>query len=159
MKHGTPLSVAFENGQYREYLILVEELIKNTLCKILLSCEYAFVFFSFFLQTWFSQRRKFYIWYQIKKWMICLRFSHDSNFIFLTNVLCSTSLYRYQIYLTLKWPPRSLRYGRHIMLDTLWFFFLCLEVRFLRPLSSFCCSSRSPSKNQLVEKAFFLSLI
>lgn len=115
MKHGTPLSVAFENGQYREYLILVEELIKNTLCKILLSCEYAFFFFSFFLQTWFSQRRKFYIWYQIKKWMICLRFSHDSNFIFLTNVLCSTSLYRYQIYLTLKWPPRSLRYGRHII--------------------------------------------
>lgn len=48
MKHGTPLSVAFENGQYREYLILVEELIKNTLCKILLSCEYAFFFFSFF---------------------------------------------------------------------------------------------------------------
>lgn len=34
-------------------------------------------------------------------------------------------------------------------------FFLCLEVRFSRPLNSFCCSSRSPSKNQLVEKAFF----
>lgn len=48
MKPGTPLSVAFENGQYREYLILVEELIKNTLCKILLSCEYAFFSFLFF---------------------------------------------------------------------------------------------------------------
>lgn len=92
-----------------------------------------------------------------KKWMN--RFSHDSNFIFLTNVLCSTSLYRYQIYLTLKWPPRSLRYGRHIIAWYSLIFFLCFEVRFLRPLSSFCCSSRSPSKNQLVEKAFFLSLI
>lgn len=55
MKHGTPLSVAFENGQYREYLILVEELIKNTLCKILLSCEYAFFFFSFFCKPDFHK--------------------------------------------------------------------------------------------------------
>lgn len=159
MKHGTPLSVAFENGQYREYLILVEELIKTHFAKYFYHVNMPFFSFLFFLQTWFSQRRKFYIWYQIKKWMICLRFSHDSNFIFLTNVLCSTSLYRYQIYLTLKWPPRSLRYGRHIIAWNSLIFFLCLEVRFLRPLSSFCCSSRSPSKNQLVEKAFFLSFI
>lgn len=55
MKHGTPLSVAYENGQYREYLILVEELIKNTLCKILLSCEYAFFFFSFFCKPDFHK--------------------------------------------------------------------------------------------------------
>lgn len=55
MKHGTPLSVAFENGQYREYLILVEELIKNTLCKILLSCGYAFFFFSFFCKPDFHK--------------------------------------------------------------------------------------------------------
>lgn len=33
MKHGTPLSVAYENGQYREYLILVEELIKTHFAK------------------------------------------------------------------------------------------------------------------------------
>lgn len=43
MKHGTPLSVAFENGRYREYLRRAD---KNTLCKILLSCEYAFFFYK-----------------------------------------------------------------------------------------------------------------
>lgn len=33
MKHGTPFSVAFENGQYKEYLILVEELMKTHFAK------------------------------------------------------------------------------------------------------------------------------
>lgn len=147
MKHGPPLSVAYENGQYREYLILVEELIKNTLCKILLSCEYAFVFFSFFLQTWFSQRRKFYIWYQIKKWMICLRFSHDSNFIFLTNVLCSTSLYRYQIsHVEMTTEIAKIWKTHNCLILFVFFFFCALKCGFHDPWVVFAVLQDHPQR-------------
>lgn len=44
MKHGTPLSVAFENGQYREYLILFEELIKTHFAKYFYHVNMPFFF-------------------------------------------------------------------------------------------------------------------
>lgn len=47
MKHGTPLSVAYENGQYREYLILVEELMKTHFAKYFYPVNMPFFFFFF----------------------------------------------------------------------------------------------------------------
>lgn len=38
-------------------------------------------------------------------------------------------------------------------------FFLCFEVRFLRPLSSFCCSSRSITLKEPISRKGFFSLV
>lgn len=55
MKHGTPLSDAFENGEYREYLILVEELIKTHFAKYFYHVNMPFFFFFFFCKPDFHK--------------------------------------------------------------------------------------------------------
>lgn len=110
-------------------------------------------FFFFFANLIFTKTK--ILWYQIKKWMICLRFSYDSNFIFLTNVLCLTSLYRYQIYLTLKWPPRSLRYGRHIIAWYSLIFFFVLRSAVFTTLEQFLLFFKITLKEPISRKGFF----
>lgn len=55
MKHGTPLSDAFENGQYREYLILVEELMKTHFAKYFYHVNMPFFFLFFFCKPDFHK--------------------------------------------------------------------------------------------------------
>lgn len=61
MKHGTPLSDAFENGEYREYLILVEELIKTHFAKYFYHVNMPFFFSFFFANLIFTKTKILYM--------------------------------------------------------------------------------------------------
>lgn len=61
MKHGTPLSIAYENGQYREYLILVEELMKTHFAKYFYHVNMPFFSFLFFANLIFTKTKILYM--------------------------------------------------------------------------------------------------